>query len=215
VTSAQSARRPEPASSRRRRTAGLLIAGSALSLLSLLGPDVVVRAGVVVAVATAVGGVLLAWREVAVERRAHAAAMLAATRTHGRQLTEERRHNAAVVETLTDRMRGVAAIAETRLKTIGDLTVEISTLRGANSLLRSDLAQRDRSIASLRDAVRVREAELTALREDAAEVHVMPRRTLVDDREDCLDGADQRVVELSPTDVAVALPNYEDDRRFA
>jgi hypothetical protein len=146
--------------------------------------------------------------------------MLAASRAHGRQLHEQWRHNAAVVDTLTERMRGLASIAETRLRTIGDLTVEISCLRGANSLLRADVAQRESSIVSLRRAVRVREAELVALREgDAvADIHVMPRRTLVetDDtmvQDDCLAAVEERVVEFL-TD-AVALPNYEGERRFA
>ena len=147
----------------------MLILGTIASLACAFGPLWVVRLGLVPALAAALVSCLLAWREIALERRAHAAAMLAASRRHGAQLTEERRHNAAVVDTFSRRLQASSTVASSRAATIKRLRGEIERLqgdinglRGANSRLTRDRNFRDLTICELRDTVARLEAELVA-----------------------------------------------------
>ncbi len=219
----------------------MLILGTVASIACAFGPLWVVRMGLIPALTAALISCLLAWREIGLERRAHAAALLAASRRHGEQLTEERRHNAAVVDTFSRRLQASFTVASSREATIMRLHGEIERLqgdvnglRGANSRLTRDRNFRDLTIRELREAVTQLEAELLtarteqatgtadeaiehdANREDTGEVHAFPRRPL---RADAHEGAgpgsgELRDMEFLTTQTLIAMPNYEDDRRF-
>jgi ribosomal protein L29 len=227
----------------------VLVFGTVASLGCVFGPLWVVRLGVIPALAAALVSGLLAWREIDLERRAHAAAMLAASRRHGAQLTEERRHNAVVVDTVSRRLQASSTLASSREATITRLYGEIrrlqgdvNGLRGANARLTRDRNFRDLTIGELRQTVARLEAELLAARtEDAngtedvtpadltpahvtpadvtteeGEVHAFPRRPLRDDtgREAGSAAGERRDLEFLVTQTVIAMPNYEDDRRF-
>jgi hypothetical protein len=207
----------------------LLIAGTLASLGCALGPLWLVRLGLIPAIGAALAACLLTWREMTLERRAHAAAMLAGSRRHGEQLSDERRHNAAVVGALSRRLHASTTLATSRAATInrlhGDirrLQGDVNGLRGANSRLTRDLNFRDRTIAELRETMR--EAALSAARAGAsgepdetkrstAELHALPRRPLRDEID--IDCSEHRTAAFLIAQSPITLPNYEDDRRFA
>jgi len=232
----------------------VLVFGTVASLGCVFGPLWVVRLGLIPALAAALVSCLLAWREIDLERRAHAAAMLAASRRHGAQLSEERRHNAVVVDTVSRRLQASSTLASSREATITRLYGEIrrlqgdvNGLRGANARLTRDRNFRDLTIRELRQTVARLEAELLAARtgdandaedvttedvttEDVTpadvttedmmpaegEVHAFPRRPLRDDagREPGSVAGERRDREFLVTQTVIAMPNYEDDRRF-
>lgn len=206
----------------RRWSRYVLILGSVVSLACALGPLWLVRLGLIPALGAAWLSCLLAWREIGLERRAHAAALLAISRRHGDHLAEERRHNAAVVDLLSQRLHASHTLAGSRAATIsrlhGDirrLQGDVAGLRGANSRLTRDLNFRDRTIADLRETVRSVEAELSATNHDeaAGDVCALPRRPLREAAE--IDSAERRSIEFLAAQAVITLPNYEDDRRFA
>jgi flagellar motility protein MotE (MotC chaperone) len=187
-------RRQAADSALRRLSRNVLIIGSVVAVVAAFGPVWAVRVGVAVAVVAAVVACLYAWREVAEGRRSHAAEMLAASRAHGASLSEERRHNATVLDAMTVRARVAAAELHRSQQTIVTLTATIRSLRGevsswqrdASSLrgdldrAREEIRQREGDIASLRETVRAREAELIALSEASGQVRAIPRRVLAE-----------------------------------
>lgn len=211
----------------RRSARTVLILGSAFAAMAAFGPTWASRVGVTFALTAAVVACVLAWREIAQARRAHAHAMLADSRQHGQALRAERTHNASVLDTLAQRSQAAGAEISRHQTVVAGLKGQVSTLRGDNSFLRSEVTHRESVICALRDTVRVRESELMALREGGhdAEIHALPRRALVDHAPvgDAFPGADERwsdgshptVVELVRIDTAMVLPNYEEDRRLA
>jgi hypothetical protein len=228
-------RRSAPDSTGRRVALVVLVTGSVLALLSTLGPGWLARAGVGVAVAVAVASHLLAWTELRAERRRHAQAMLRLLQAHGAALREERRHNAAVVATLGGRAREAAATIETQQLTIGELHVEVATLEGRTIQLRSEARRRETALAELRRVVTDREAEVQALRlaaeaggAEGGRVRSLPRRSRHE--EDEVVAAKARTpahenelrrdrhsttADLTSAELAVSLPNFEADRRWA
>jgi regulator of replication initiation timing len=191
----------------RRTSLIVLVAGTVLALAAALGPVWLTRVGVVLAVATGVVACVYAWREIRQNRREHALQMLEATRRHGRALTDERSHNASVVDVLANRAGAAQAEVERQRLTINGLQVQISTVRSTvstlrgeismlqgevstlrvdNAHLRSELADRGLTIGSLQETVRAREAELAELLKDAAdaEVHGLPRRVFAEHEAD-------------------------------
>jgi hypothetical protein len=222
----------------------VLIMGTVLAAVAAFGPVWAVRGGVVIAVIAAVIACAAAWGELADARRAHASEMLEATKEHGRTLTEERRHNASVVDSLTVRAKKAAAEIERHRGIIVELDHTVTTLRETNGSLRStngslrgensnlhaeinrahdEIRRRETVIESLREIVRAREAELVSVSESGAQVRAIHRRVLdeqqsawdeVPDADELwTDGSHPTVVGL--TEVAVVLPNYEGERRFA
>jgi hypothetical protein len=212
VTSPRAADAAQTAARYRAEISGLrrwsrivLILGTVVALCCALGPIWVVRLGLVPALGAALLACVLAWREIDLERRAHSAAMLAVSRRHGEQLTEERRHNAAVVDILSRRVAASTTLAGSRSATIERLRNEIrrlqgdvSGLRGANSRLNRDLNFRDVAIRDLREVVERHAADrvaaerhgadrAVATRQDDAspdgEVRRLPRRSLRDGSE--------------------------------
>jgi chromosome segregation ATPase len=196
----------------------VLVAGSVLAVAAAFGPAWAARAGVGIAVAAAVLACVFAWRELFDAQRAHARSMLAASQRHGSQLSDERRRNASVVETLTGRVREATQVVDGQRVTITALRHEVFALEGDRTTLRGQLQQRDKVISWLRSTVRSQDAELTTLRtqlqvqEDeraAAEVHRLPRRVRAE-----FAAVEQSDVTELPTFASV-LPNYEVDRRLA
>lgn len=224
MTTAVSATAARSASTSRLRRASevVLVAGTVLAVLAAFGPTWVTRAGVGVAVAAAVVGCVCAWRELFNTERRHARATLESSQRHGTQLREERRRNAEVVDTLTDRVRETAAVVDVHRVTIAGLRNDIDTLEGDRATLRTAVADRDRSLGSLRTTVQKQErhishlesqlAELERRPDDAAEVHHMPRRHQMPGGSEHEDSAvlDLRTLET----LRAILPNYEEDRRF-
>ncbi len=231
------------AASGARRTSGvILVAGSVLAVAAAFGPVWVARGGVLLAVLAAIFATVASWRELRAERRRHAAETLAASQAHGRALRDERQHNQAVLQVVTDRNTRAVGEIERQYVVIAGLRTEISTLRGDKAALAARVAERDRTIAGLHHTVRTREAELAALADDShraggaddgdsAQVHAMPRRVLVEtpgrdgrpgvpSAEDLWDdGSHPTVVDLAVIDLSLVeepvLPNYEEDRRLA
>jgi hypothetical protein len=223
VTSPAAATRELPASPLQRISEIVLVVGTVLAAAAASGSIWVVRLGVAVAIATALVSCAFAWRALNTARRTHAQAMLKATREHGQVLTEERRRNAAVVDTLSLRVADARKVIEKQWVTIAEQRQRISRLQDDRIYLKGEVEYRDKIVLRLRDTVREREAELIALRDEPeAEVHHMPRRVLAEHEPICdeVDATDDMVAELESTVVdlkrsEVVLPNYEADRQFA
>lgn len=162
----------------------VLIVGAVLCAAAAFGPVWVVRAGVVLAIATAVVSVALALRQITAIRRENAARLLKMTKDHGAALSSERTRNAEVVQVLTDRVQDSQQQSAKQRIRIGQLNAKVTELTGDNATLRSDLKSRDITIAGLRETVRSRNTEIQLLRADldleaidatVSDVHALPR----------------------------------------
>ena len=129
ATSSSPARKA-PVPALRRLSRNVLIIGTVVSLLAAFGPTWAARAGIVIAVVAAVVACVVAWTELSQAHRAHASELLAATQAHGRALTEERRHNASVLDVLDRRAKNAAAEIVTHRRSIAQLHSEISESAG-------------------------------------------------------------------------------------
>ena len=201
----------------------VLIVGTVLAAAAASGPISVVRLGVAVAIAAALVACAFAWRALNTARRTHAQAMLKVTRDHGVALTEERTRNAAVVDTLSRRIRDAGKVIEKQRVTIALQRQQVSRLTEDRVFLRGEIEYRDKFISGLRETVRDREAELIALRDEpGAEVHHMPRRVLAEHEPTWqeLNASDGTAAELSPDAVDLKIiemvtPNHEAERQLA
>jgi hypothetical protein len=232
-------RRQAPPSRWRRASEVVLVTGTVLAVLSVFGPRWATWAGIGVAVASAVVACVCAWRELFHAERRHARSLLQATQRHGRQLHEERRRNAGVVNTLTERVQTARRTIDGQQVTIAALRHEVFGLEGDRTFLQGALRDRDRTIASLRTTVQKQDVELGSLRADVgslredlaayqedasgndglregrAEVHHLPRRVHAE-LEAVADGVGSEVLDLRTLEtVRGILPNYEEDRRRA
>jgi hypothetical protein len=222
VASPAPASRRLKASALRRLSGIVLVSGTVVAIVAAFGPIRTVRLGVAIAITTAVVACGFAWREFHAARHAHAHAMLAATREHGKALSEERTRNAAVVDALSQRICDAGKVIEMQRVRIAQQRRLISSLDGDRAYLKGEVEHRDKVISTLPETVREREAELIALREEPdAEVHHMPRRVLAQQEFmwDELHATDDVPAELVPTlvdfRVEMVLPNYEADRQPA
>ena len=226
MTSPTLASRQAKPTTLRRASEIVLVSGTVLAVIAAFGPGWSVRVGIGVSVAAAVTACAFAWRELTAARRGHAKAMLAALQEHGRQLTEERTRNAAVVDTLSGRIADARAVIEKLRVMVAELKMQVSGLRGDTVYLAGEVSHRENVISALRETVRAREAELISLRdEDDCEVHHMPRRVLAEHESkwDDIPGVDElwgdgnhpTVFDLKMIDTAMVMPNYEVDRKFA
>ena len=201
----------------------VLIVGTVLAAAAASGPTSVVRLGVAVAIAAALVACAFAWRALNTARRTHAQAILRVTREHGAALTEERTRNAAVVDTLSGRIRDAGKVIEKQRVTIALQRQQVTHLTEDRVFLRGEIEYRDKFISGLRETVRDREAELIALRDEpGAEVHHMPRRVLAEHEPTWqeLNASDDTAAELSPDAVdlkiiEMVMPNYEAERQLA
>jgi predicted RNase H-like nuclease (RuvC/YqgF family) len=238
-------RRKAPTSRLRRASEVVLVSGTLLAVLSLFGPGWATRAGIAVAIASAIVACVCAWRELFSAERRHARSMLAASQRHGAELRDERRRNAEVVETLTDRVQAAGRTIEGQQVTIAALRHEVFGLEGDRTSLRGALRDRDRTITSLRTTVQKQEVELGSLRTDlgslrenlaslqedlasfqqdtfhedgpgdGAAVSHLPRRHRAE-LEAVAAVSGSEVLDLRMLETARAvLPNYEEDRRRA
>jgi hypothetical protein len=219
VTSPATASRKLKASPLRRIAEIVLVGGTVVAVAAAFGPIWIVRLGLAVAITAAVVACVFAWREIHTTRRAHAQAMLEATRSHGAALTEERSRNAAVVHTLKLRITDAGRMIEKQRVTIARKQQQISSLKDDRAYLRGEVQYREKVIAALRETVREREAELIVLRDGPdAEIHHMPRRVLAEHESvwqelSVSDGMRPTMVDVTVIDMV--LPNYEADRQFA
>ncbi len=214
------AARREPVARSHRVTQTVLVVGSVLALAAALGPVWLVRAGVVVAVATCVVTCALAWRELAEARRRHAQRLLVADRAHGDVLRAERTRNGEVVDALTERLSSAGMVVVGQRSTIAQLRGEVGVLTTERDGLRDQVAERDSLIGLFRISLREQEVALLAVRAQQAalaeqisaqadaEVHTLPRRSSrsVDEH---------HVIDAEMAELAMVLPNYETTRRFA
>ena len=226
MTSPTLASRQAKPTSLRRASEIVLVSGTVLAVIAAFGPSWSVRVGIGLSVAAAVTACAFAWRELRTARRGHAKAMLAALQEHGRQLTEERTRNAAVVDTLSGRIVDARTVIEKLRVMVAELKMQVSGLRGDTAYLAGEVSHRENVISALRETVRAREAELISLRdEDDCEVHHMPRRVLAEHESkwDDIPGVDElwgdgnhpTVFDLKVIDTALAMPNYEVDRQVS
>ena len=227
VTSVRaSASRSAPTAGLRRASEVVLVAGTVIAVAAAFGPLWATRVGVAVAVAAAVVACVCAWRELFNAERRHARTLLQTTQRHGAQLSEERRHNAEVVDTLTDRVRETVAVVDGQRVTIAGLRHEVFSLEGDRTSLRTAVADRDRTITSLRTTVQKQEVRIVGLEtrvseleaeldEDGAQVHQIPQRPQ-DELDALTEREDSLVLDLRTLEtIRGVLPNYEADRRFA
>lgn len=226
MTSPTLASRQAKPTTLRRASEIVLVSGTVLAVIAAFGPGWSVRVGIGVSVAAAVLACAFAWRELSSARRGHAKAMLSALQEHGRQLTEERTRNAAVVDTLSGRIADARTVIEKLRVMVAELKMQVSGLRGDTVYLAGEVGHRENVISALRDTVRAREAELISLRdEDDCDVHHMPRRVLAEHESkwDDIPGVDElwgdgshpTVFDLKMIDTAMAMPNYEVDRQVS
>lgn len=221
-----SASRPAATSRLRRASEIVLVAGTVTAVAAAFGPPWATRLGVAVAVVAAVVACVCAWRELFDAERRHARRLLQATQAHGAQLRDERRHNAEVVDVLTDRVRETVAVVDGQRVTIAGLRHEVFALEGDRTSLRTAVADRDRTIGSLRTTAQKQEVRITGLEsriaeleherdEDGAEVPRLP--ALPQDELDALtEREDSLVLDLRTLEtLRGVLPNYEADRRPA
>jgi septal ring factor EnvC (AmiA/AmiB activator) len=218
VTSPATAGRKLTASPLRRISEIFLVVSTVMAVAAAFGPIWIVRLGLAVAITAAVVACAFAWREIHTTRRAHAQAMLEATRRHGAALSEERTRNAAVVHTLKVRITDARRMIEKQRVTIARKQQQISSLRDDRAYLRGEVEYREKVISALRETVREREAELIVLRDGPdAEVHHMPRRVLAEHESvwQELSATDGMRTMVDFTVIDMVLPNYEADRQFA
>jgi hypothetical protein len=223
VSSPATASRGLQASPLQRISEIVLIAGTVGAVVAASGTLWVARLGVAIAIAAALVACAFAWRELNTARRTQAQAMLKATREHGEALSEERSRNAAVVETLSGRISDSRKVIEKQRVIIAREREQICSLKDDRAYMKGEVEYREKVISSLRGAVREREAELIAFRDEPdAQVHQMPRRVLAEhefvwqqltDDDEIIAGLGPRVVDIKIIDMV--LPNYEADRQPA
>jgi len=223
VSSPATASRGLQASRLQRISEIVLIAGTVGAVVAASGTLWVARLGVAIAIVAALIACAFAWRELNTSRRTQAQAMLKATREHGDALSDERSRNAAVVETLSGRITDARKVIEKQRVIIARERQQIGSLTADRAYLMGEVDYRAKAISSLRETIREREAELTALREESdAQVHHMPRRVIAEnefvwqqlsDEDEITGGSHPRVVDIKIIDMV--LPNYEADRQPA
>lgn len=165
-------RRPATTSPLRRLSRTVLIIGTVLAATATFGPVWVVRLGLLVAVVAAIMACTVAWREVAENRRDHAEAMLAASRAHGSALSEERRRNASVVDTLAGRADEAAAENRRHQVTIGGLRGSVGTLQGEVGSLKNTIVRLNRDAGRLHGTVDTLNGEVATLRDTVTTLRV-------------------------------------------
>src|SRR5512133_503596 len=223
VTSPANASRGLKTSPLQRISEIVLVVGTMAAAAAASGPLWVVRLGVAAGISAALIACAFAWREINSARHAHAQAMLKASREHGAALTEERRRNSSVVDTLQVRISDAGKVIERQRRRIAEQRLRLSDLKTDQAYLKGEIEYREKVITTLCDTLRERETELSGLSGGVdAEVHHMPRRvqaehqSVWDELSDIEDISGESLpVEDDPKIIDMVLPNYEADRQPA
>jgi hypothetical protein len=211
--------RKKGAPTRQRVSTAVLVVGTVLSLGSLVGPDWALRAGVVVALASAVGSCALAWRELHLTERRHAQDLLAAGRRHTEDLRAERKHNSDVLDTVGQRAQRWRREVDRQQTQVAGLRVEVTALRSDLTSVRRQLVRANSVIADLRETARERDIEVALMGTTDtgtdAQLHALPRRADHDQAAGCRPPGDEVDTVVDFLAEEPTLPNFEADRRLA
>lgn len=215
--------RRHPRSRRQVISVSILGLGTLLALASLTGPDWLLRIGVVVAIAAALGSIAASWRDIASIRRQHAQDLLALSRRHRDELRVTRQRNGAVLKSVSGRAQRWRQEVDRQHSQLAGLRQELITLRLALGASRHSIIRADATISGLRETLRDRDTEIALIRapeeSPSAAIYALPRR--VADGPGRVGVAAERagisVVRRAAagTSAEPALPNFEADRRGA
>lgn len=163
-------RRASQKSSERTLALTILGVGTAVSIASLVGDVWIVRAGLLVAVVMAFAAVLVAWRELKVERERHALDMKHEIALRSQQAMRFHEESVAMIGRFNARSENLQSVIAKLRSQLGSAKAELSSMRGNAVWLRAELAERQARI----EALEARIAELEA--EDTANIVDLPRR---------------------------------------
>ena len=163
-------RRASQKSSERTLALTILGVGTAVSIASLVGDVWIVRAGLLVAVVMAFAAVLVAWRELKVERERHALDMKHEIALRSQQAMRFHEESVAMIGRFNARSENLQSVIAKLRSQLGSAKAELSSMRGNAVWLRAEVAERQARI----EALEARIAELEA--EDTANIVDLPRR---------------------------------------
>ena len=163
-------RRASQKSSERTLALTILGVGTAVSVASLLGDVWIVRAGLLVAVVMAFAAVLVAWRELKVERERHALDMKHEIALRSQQAMRFHEESVAMIGRFNARSENLQSVIAKLRSQLGAAKAELSSMRGNAVWLRAEVAERQARIEALESRI----AELEA--EDTANIVDLPRR---------------------------------------
>ena len=163
-------RRASQKSSERTLALTILGVGTAVSIASLVGDVWIVRAGLLVAVVMAFAAVLVAWRELKVERERHALDMKHEIALRSQQAARFHEESVAMIGRFNARSENLQSVIAKLRSQLGAAKAELSSMRGNAVWLRAEVAERQARI----EALECRIAELEA--EDTANIVDLPRR---------------------------------------
>jgi hypothetical protein len=171
-----------PASPLRRASQIALLVGAGLAVAAAFGPLWIVRAGIALAIIAGFVAVRYAWQEQRQTREEAGRTSLRQLREHSTLLSTERRRNSEVVSVLRQHNDSATERLAEREMTIGQLSSELSSLRGSNAVLRSELVESDQRITQLRASLAEHVAELQQhTPEGEANVIAISRHAVVTD----------------------------------
>ena len=148
----------------------ILGVGTAVSIASLVGDVWIVRAGLLVAVVMAFAAVLVAWRELKVERERHALDMKHEIALRSQQAARFHEESVAMIGRFNARSENLQSVIAKLRSQLGAAKAELSSMRGNAVWLRAEVAERQARIEALESRI----AELEA--EDTANIVDLPRR---------------------------------------
>ncbi|HRA04641.1 MAG TPA: hypothetical protein PK963_04605 [Arachnia sp.] len=163
-------RRASQKSSERTLALTILGVGTAVSIASLVGDVWIVRAGLLVAVVMAFAAVLVAWRELKVERERHALDMKHEIALRSQQAARFHEESVAMIGRFNARSENLQSVIAKLRSQLGAAKAELSSMRGNAVWLRAEVAERQARIEALESRI----AELEA--EDTANIVDLPRR---------------------------------------
>ena len=163
-------RRASQKSSERTLALTILGVGTAVSIASLVGDVWIVRAGLLVAVVMAFAAVLMAWRELKVERERHALDMKHEIALRSQQAARFHEESVAMIGRFNARSENLQSVIAKLRSQLGAAKAELSSMRGNAVWLRAEVAERQARIEALESRI----AELEA--EDTANIVDLPRR---------------------------------------
>ena len=155
-------RRASQKSSERTLALTILGVGTAVSIASLVGDVWIVRAGLLVAVMMAFAAVLVAWRELKVERERHALDMKHEIALRSQQAARFHEESVAMIGRFNARSENLQSVIAKLRSQLGAAKAELSSMRGNAVWLRAEVAERQARIEALESRIAELEAEDTA-----------------------------------------------------